>query len=174
MFGVNFRSYPTFINIIMLCTCLCSCKGIWIAHALASNTPITPFDKTVGVLRLLHPLVEVDIALFIDDFHYDMEVILNQKALIFPLVCSPHFSFGGLLSMVYEFLQDYFVLDDSTSGFDLFFKNMCAHCSKSCSTFNFAFALCVLIPNVAIWRHTSHCDKWGDLLPRGSHTSYLI
>jgi hypothetical protein len=33
------------------------------------------------------------------------------------------------LGMVYELLQDCFVLDDYANGFDLFFWNMQAHCS---------------------------------------------
>ncbi len=50
-----------------------------------------------------------------------MEVILYQKAFIFALVRSPHLSSHSLLGMVFELLQDYFVLDDFGSGFDLFF-----------------------------------------------------
>jgi hypothetical protein len=33
----------------------------------------------MGVLRLLYPLTEVDLPLFVDDFHPKIEVALNQK-----------------------------------------------------------------------------------------------
>jgi hypothetical protein len=55
-----------------------------------------------------------------------MEVILDQKAFTFALAHSPHLSSNGLLGMVYELLQDYFVLDDFGNGFDLFFQ-ACGH-----------------------------------------------
>jgi hypothetical protein len=50
-----------------------------------------------------------------------MKVILNWVTFISTLACSPHLS-----SMVYEFLQDCFVPDDSMNGFDLFFE-VCGH-----------------------------------------------
>jgi hypothetical protein len=75
-----------------------------IVDALILNTPIAPFDKTTGVLCFFHPLVEVDIPFFVDDFHFNMEVTLDREAFIFALVCSPHFFFSGPLSMVYELL----------------------------------------------------------------------
>ncbi len=50
-----------------------------------------------------------------------MEVTLDQKAFISALVRSPHLSSSGPLGMVYELLQNYFVLNDFGSGFDIFF-----------------------------------------------------
>jgi len=57
----------------------------------------------MGILCLLHSLVEVDIPTFINDFHPKMEVTLDQEAFIFALACSPFF-FNGILGMVYELL----------------------------------------------------------------------
>jgi hypothetical protein len=74
----------------------------------------------------LHPLVEVDLPPFVNDFHLKMDFVLDIEAYIFVFMHLPSLSFGNPSSMVYELLQDYFVLDDSTSGFDLFLK-MCEH-----------------------------------------------
>jgi hypothetical protein len=82
---------------------------------------MAPFDETMRVFHLLHLLVEVDFPLFIDDFHHETKIILDQQTFIFVLVHSPHFSFGGPSGMVYEFLENYFVPNDFTSGCDLFF-----------------------------------------------------
>jgi hypothetical protein len=81
-------------------------------HKLIPSTPIAPFDETTGIFRLFHPLVAVDIPPFIDDFHFETEVTLNQKTFVFALVCSPHLSSGGPLGMVYNY----------ENGFNLFFK----------------------------------------------------
>ncbi len=58
----------------------------------------------MGVLRFLYPLIEVDLPLFVDDFHLKIEVTLNQKAFNSISVHSPHFSSSGPSSMVYELL----------------------------------------------------------------------
>jgi hypothetical protein len=76
----------------------------------------------MGVLHLLHPLVDVDLPLFINDFHLKTKVTLDWETFISTLVCSPRLSSNGFSGMVYEFLRDYFVLHDSMNGFDLFFK----------------------------------------------------
>jgi len=76
----------------------------------------------MGVNHLLHPLAKVDLPLFIDDFHPKIKVTLNQNAFNFALVRSPHFSFDGPSSMVYELLQNCFVPNVSTSGFNLFLR----------------------------------------------------
>jgi len=58
----------------------------------------------MGVLNLFHPFVEVDFFPFVDDFHLEMEVILNQETFVSALACSPHLSFGGPLGMLHELL----------------------------------------------------------------------
>jgi hypothetical protein len=73
------------------------------------------------VLRLLHPLTKVDLPLFVNDFHPKTEVTLSQKAFNFTLAHSPHFSSNGPSSMVYELLQNCFVPNDFSNGFDHFF-----------------------------------------------------
>jgi hypothetical protein len=50
------------------------------------------------------PLVEVDLPLFVDDFHFETKFTLNQDPFIFALVHSSHFSSSGPLGMVYELL----------------------------------------------------------------------
>jgi hypothetical protein len=90
------------------------------------NKPATPSNETTKVLCFLHPLIEVDLAPFVNDFHHEIEVILNWEAFISVLVHSPHLSSNGTSCMVYELLQDYFVPYDFTSNFNLFFE-VCGH-----------------------------------------------
>jgi hypothetical protein len=77
-------------------------------YALASSTLVTPFDETTRVFRLFHPFVEVDFLPFVDDFHPEIDVTLDQKTFISALVHSPCFSSNGPLGMVYELLQNDF------------------------------------------------------------------
>jgi hypothetical protein len=97
--------------------------------ALAPNTFVAPLVETITTFHHFHPLDEVDLPRFVDDFHLKMNLVLDREALIFALTHSPHLSFNGPLGMVYELLQDCFVLDDYVNGFDLFFGNMQAHYS---------------------------------------------
>jgi hypothetical protein len=120
---------------------------VQIIRALILNTPPTLFNETTRIFHLLHPLVEVDLPPFVDDFHPEIKVILNWKHLSFFKICSPHVSFGGPLGMMYELPWYYFVTNDFTSGFDLFIK-LWAHCLKSCSTFNVTFTFYILTLNV--------------------------
>lgn len=58
------------------------------------------------------------------------------------MACSPPLSFGGLSSnMMYELLQDYFILDDFGNGFDLF-SEICGHIVHSHVP---PFILCLLV-----------------------------
>jgi hypothetical protein len=66
----------------------------------------------------LHPLVEVDLPPFVDDFHPKKDFVLDKKTFIFSLACSSRLSFDGPSSMVYELLQDCFIPDDFANGFD--------------------------------------------------------
>jgi hypothetical protein len=59
--------------------------------------PHASFVFSTRSLRLISPL-------FVDDFHFETKVILNQEAFVSTLICSPCFSFGGLSGMVYELL----------------------------------------------------------------------
>jgi hypothetical protein len=82
-------------------------------------------------VRTIHTLIpstpiEVDLASFVDDFHLETEVTLNQEAFVSTLASSPPLSSNGPSTMVYELLQKKFVPDDSVSGFDLFFE-VCKH-----------------------------------------------
>jgi hypothetical protein len=89
---------------------------------MSSKQTYNPFNETIEIFCFFHPLAEVDFPPFIDDFHFDTKVILKWQTFISTLVCSPHFFFNGLLGMVYELLQNYFVLNDLMNGFNLFFK----------------------------------------------------
>ncbi len=71
-------------------------------------------------------MVEVDLSFFVNDFLLETNLVLDREAFIYALTRSPCLSFSSPLNMVYEFLQDYFVFDDSTSGFE-FFLEMCKH-----------------------------------------------
>jgi hypothetical protein len=99
---------------------------VWIVHALVLNTLVALSDETTGVFRLFHPSTKVHLPPFVDDFHLNIEAILDYEAFVSILAYLPHLSFGGLLGMVYELLWDCFVLDDFVSGFDLFFE-VCGH-----------------------------------------------
>jgi hypothetical protein len=57
---------------------------------------------------------------FANNFHAEKNLVLDIKAFISTLTCSPHLSSGGLLSMVYKLLRDYFVPYDFANGFDFF------------------------------------------------------
>ncbi len=98
---------------------------VWIVCALGPNT-MAPLTKTIMALHHFHPLVKVDLPLFVDDFHLETNFILDREAFISILTHSPSFSFNGFSGTVYELLWDYFVLDDSVNGFDFFFE-ICGH-----------------------------------------------
>jgi hypothetical protein len=75
-------------------------------HALAPTTHVAPLVKTIVAFHHLHPLVDIDLPPFGDDFHLEMNLVLDTEAFIFALMCSPCFSSNGPLNMVYELLQD--------------------------------------------------------------------
>ncbi len=89
---------------------------------LAPSTFVAPLVETIADLRHFHPLAEVDLSFFVNDFHLEMDFVLNREAFISTLTCLPCCSFDDPLGMVYEFLWDYFVLDDFANGFNLFLK----------------------------------------------------
>ncbi len=95
---------------------------VQVVCALAPNTFATPLAKTIVALRHLHPLAKVDLPPFVDDFHLETNLVLDRKAFIYALTCSPRLSSSGPLGVVYEFLQNYFVLYDFASGFDFLKK----------------------------------------------------
>jgi hypothetical protein len=130
-----------------------------VIHALALNTLITPSNKTIRILHLLHPLVEVDLPPFCWWFSSWDGSYFKLKAFIFALICLAHVFSSGPLGMVYELLRYNFVPNDFANGFDLFIK-VWKHYSKSCSTFNITFTFYILTLNVGevIWRHMSHCN----------------
>jgi hypothetical protein len=67
-------------------------------------TLAAPSVETITALHHFHPLVKVNFPPFIDDFHLEMDFILDEKANIYVLTHSPHLSFGNPLGMVYELL----------------------------------------------------------------------
>jgi hypothetical protein len=64
-------------------------------RALAPTIHVAPLVKTIVVFHHLHPLVEVDLHSFVDDFHPKMDLVLDKKAFIFVLMHSPHPSSDG-------------------------------------------------------------------------------
>jgi hypothetical protein len=83
---------------------------------------VAPLAETIAALHHLHPLAEVGLPLFVNNFHLKMDLVLDIEAFISTLTHSPPLSFGGSLSMVYELLRNCFVFDDSTNGFEFFFR----------------------------------------------------
>jgi hypothetical protein len=57
------------------------------------------------IFCLLHPLAEVDLPFFVDDFHFETKVILDREAFVFTLVHSPHLFYNGPSDMVYELYE---------------------------------------------------------------------
>jgi len=95
-------------------------------HALASSILVALSTVTILALCHLHPLAEVDLPLFVNDFHPEMDFVLDREAFIYMLICFPCLSSNSPSNMVYELLKSRFVLDDFTSGFDIFFE-ICGH-----------------------------------------------
>jgi hypothetical protein len=89
--------------------------------ALVLNILMVLFNEATITFHFLHPSIKVDLPPFVNDFHSKTKVALDQKTFISALTHSPCLSCVGLLNMVYELLQYYFILDDFTSGFELFF-----------------------------------------------------
>jgi hypothetical protein len=58
----------------------------------------------MGVFQLLHSLVEGGFLPFVDDFHLETNITLDQKTFIFAFVRSPRFSSSDPLNMVYGLL----------------------------------------------------------------------
>jgi len=75
-----------------------------VVRVLAPNTFTTPLVETITAFCHLHPLVEVDLPPFVNDFHLEMDFVLNKHAFIFVLMRSPCFSSNNPSSMVYELL----------------------------------------------------------------------
>jgi hypothetical protein len=69
-------------------------------HALAPNILTTPSTETIVAFCHLHPLAKVDFPPFVDDFHLNMDLVLDRKAFI--LIHFPHLSFDSPSGMVYE------------------------------------------------------------------------
>ncbi len=95
-------------------------------RAFAPNSFVAPLAKTIATFHHFHPLVEVDFPPFVNDFHLEIDCILDRNTFIFISTRSPCFSFGSPSGMVYEFLRDYFVFDNYVNDFDLFLK-ICRH-----------------------------------------------
>jgi hypothetical protein len=105
MFGVDSKSYPTSINMIMSHISLCLCKEVHLNNMCTSFEQMcSPSDEIMRVFCFLYTLVKVDFLSFIDDFHLETKVILNREAFIFTLTHSSHLFSTGLLDMVYELL----------------------------------------------------------------------
>jgi hypothetical protein len=133
--------------------------------ALASSTPIAPFDEpwesfsfSTHLLRLISPS-------FVDVFHLETKVILDWETF--------GFCFGLFITSFFRWPFGYGVWTSMRvfcprwlcECFRFLFQAMWAHCSRSCSTFNIMFVFYILTFNIGeiIWRHTSYRKQWGDL-----------
>jgi hypothetical protein len=64
------RSNSTFVRMIALHVGIYSCKGVCSNNAcITPNTHVAPLTETITTLHHLHPLVEVDLPPFVDNFH---------------------------------------------------------------------------------------------------------
>jgi hypothetical protein len=73
-------------------------------HYLAFSIHVAPLAKTIVALGHLHPLVEIDLLPFANDFHPKTNLVLGKEAFIYVFTHSRHISSGGPLGMVYELL----------------------------------------------------------------------
>jgi hypothetical protein len=48
---------------------------------------VAPLVKTIVAFHHLHPLVDIDLPPFVDDFHLEMDFVLDIEAFIFALMC---------------------------------------------------------------------------------------
>jgi hypothetical protein len=65
---------------------------------------LAPSAETITALHHFHPLAEIDLPLFVNDFHPEMNLVLDKKTFISILTRSPCLSFNIHLRMVYELL----------------------------------------------------------------------
>jgi hypothetical protein len=65
---------------------------------------MAPSTKTITTFRHLHPLAEVDLPPFVDDFYLETNLVSDREAFISTFTRAPIFSSNDLLSMVYELL----------------------------------------------------------------------
>jgi hypothetical protein len=54
---------------------------IKVVCALTPNTFIASSNETIGIFRLLHPLVKVHLLPFVNDFHFEIKITLIRKHL---------------------------------------------------------------------------------------------
>ncbi len=99
---------------------------VQVVRTLFHNNPSTPSLETITTFWHFHPLAKVDLLPFVNDFHLEMNLVLDKKAFIYMLPCFPRLSFNNPSSMVYELLKDCFVLDNYGNDFDIFFE-ICGH-----------------------------------------------
>jgi hypothetical protein len=65
---------------------------------------MAPSTKTIVAFRYLHPLAEVDLLHFVNNFHPKMDLVLDRKALIYVLTRFSRLSSNDPLGLVYELL----------------------------------------------------------------------
>ncbi len=131
MFKVNSRSYPTSINTITPHMGPCSCKGICSNNTCIGSEHIcNPTWWDNRSLSLSPPTYWSWYPYFFLWFSSWDRDYFKSKSIYLSLGSFTTFSSGGLLNMLYEPLWYCFVPNDSTSGFDLFFK-ICGHIAQS-------------------------------------------
>ncbi len=121
-FNNGTRSYSTSINTIRSHTCTCSCRGVCLSNAhIGSQHFYNPSAKTHCDFSPSSSIGWGWPPPFCQHFHPKMDLVLDKKAFISILPLSPQLSFYGLLGMLYELLKDWFIPNNFTTRFDLFF-----------------------------------------------------
>ncbi len=93
---------------------------------------------------------KVDLPFFVNNFHRKTNLVLDRETFISALTHFACLSSSGLLGMVYELLQDCFVLDDFTNGFDIFLR----YASTSFMVmFLHLYHVCLLHHDYWLWKH---------------------
>ncbi len=73
---------------------------VQIVCALAPNIPTAPLVESVATFHHFHLLVKDYFPPFVNDFHLEMDLVLDKEAFISTLTRFPRLSFGNPLSMV--------------------------------------------------------------------------
>ncbi len=149
MFEITFKSYPILISTITPRMGPCLCKGVCSSSTCTSpKHTYSPIWKDHGSLSPSPCTFWSGSPPFCWWFSSWNKgyFILKNIYLSFGLFTT--FFSSGPLGMVYELLGHCFVPEDSTKWLWLLFRNMWAHCLRSCSPFNVIFVFCILIFNI--------------------------
>ncbi len=134
----------------MWCISTCTCRRLCLNSACSGFEHFNnPIQWNHNCPSPFHPLAQVNLPLFINDFHLEMEVTLDQEAFIFTLACS-----SCLSSTIFEVqCMNFYKILLSQSFYEWFwflFGSMWTCCVWSCSPIHIAFDCDIMNTNFRI------------------------